>query len=325
VVKQRLKLAAVSPKLLEVYAEDGMTLEQLMAFTVTGDHARQAQVWDQLRDAYNREPHIIRRMLTDGAVRATDKRVRFVGINAYEAAGGVVLRDLFEQDQGGWLQDPSLLDTLAAEKLQVEADAIRAEDWRWVEVANEFPYGHAAGLRRLTGEIKPLDDEAQARADTLRAEHEKLEAQCDTGEVSAEVDRRLDKIEAELKAIEQRPLAYDPEEIGRAGAFVSIAADGSLRVERGYVRPEDEPKVEPEDAESGGVPDASSGKFGQDASVHQSAVIDIIGPLSIRASLRGAHCLDRLSTKPDHSPARAGVRWQIERGLHPNRIRPAES
>jgi len=44
VVKQRLRLASVSPKLCEVYADDGMTLEQLMAFTVTGDHGRQEQV-----------------------------------------------------------------------------------------------------------------------------------------------------------------------------------------------------------------------------------------------------------------------------------------
>ena len=41
IVKQRLKLAGVSAKLLDVYAQDGMTLEQLMAFTVTSDHARQ--------------------------------------------------------------------------------------------------------------------------------------------------------------------------------------------------------------------------------------------------------------------------------------------
>src|SRR3546814_21194685 len=34
VVKQRLKLADVSPKLHEIYAEDGMTLDQLMAFSV---------------------------------------------------------------------------------------------------------------------------------------------------------------------------------------------------------------------------------------------------------------------------------------------------
>ena len=34
VVKQRLKLADVSPKLHGIYAEDGMTLDQLMAFSV---------------------------------------------------------------------------------------------------------------------------------------------------------------------------------------------------------------------------------------------------------------------------------------------------
>jgi ParB family transcriptional regulator, chromosome partitioning protein len=48
VVKQRLKLAAVCEKLLDVYAGDGMTLEQLMAFTVTNDHERQEQVWEQI-------------------------------------------------------------------------------------------------------------------------------------------------------------------------------------------------------------------------------------------------------------------------------------
>src|SRR6202040_1585225 len=94
VVKQRLKLAAVSDKLLDVYAEDGMTLEQLMAFTVTNDHARQEQVWESLARAYNKEPYYIRRQLTEGAVRAADKRAQFVGIDIYEAAGGIVMRDL---------------------------------------------------------------------------------------------------------------------------------------------------------------------------------------------------------------------------------------
>ncbi len=48
VVKQRLKLASVSPALLDVYAEDGMTLDQLMAFTVSGDHERQEHMFDRL-------------------------------------------------------------------------------------------------------------------------------------------------------------------------------------------------------------------------------------------------------------------------------------
>lgn len=40
-MKQRLKLASVSPRLLDTYAEDGMTLDQLVAFTMSGDHERQ--------------------------------------------------------------------------------------------------------------------------------------------------------------------------------------------------------------------------------------------------------------------------------------------
>ena len=135
VVKQRLKLAAVSSKLLDMYAEDRMTLDQLMAFTVNPDHERQEQVWDVLQRSHNKEPFYIRRLLTEGAVRASDKRTQFVGIEAYEAAGGDVMRDLFQQDDGGWLQNPMLLDRLVAEKLEREADSVRSEGWKWVEVA----------------------------------------------------------------------------------------------------------------------------------------------------------------------------------------------
>ncbi len=104
VVRQRLKLAAVSPKLLDLYADDAMTLEQLMAFTITADHARQEAVWEALSRSYSREPHAIRRMLTEGAVKPTDKRAMFIGLETYEAAGGVVERDLFSEDGGGFLR-----------------------------------------------------------------------------------------------------------------------------------------------------------------------------------------------------------------------------
>ena len=246
VVTQRLKLAAVSPKLLEFYAADEMTLEQLMAFTVTGDHARQEQVWEAPARSYNKEPYYIRRQLTEGAVRAADKRARFVGIGAYEAVGGCVMRDLFQQDDGGWLQDPALLDRLAAEKLAADADRVRAEGWKWVEAAVDLPYGHNFGLRRLAGENVALGEEKQVSCDALRAEYDALEAEyAGADELPDEVDRRLGEIEATLEAFDARPVTYDPADIARAGAFVSINPEGELRVERGYVRPDDESAAEP--------------------------------------------------------------------------------
>jgi len=106
-------LVTVSPRLLEIYAEDAMTLDQLMAFSISDDHARQERVWESLSRGWNPpSPTQIRRLLAEGAVHASNKRAVFVGLEAYEAAGGGVLRDLFEEDGGGWLQDPALLDRL---------------------------------------------------------------------------------------------------------------------------------------------------------------------------------------------------------------------
>ena len=246
VVKQRLRLASVSPKLLDVYAEDGMTLDQLMAFTVSGDWERQEQVWERLATSYSKEPYAIRRQLTEGAVRASDKRAQFIG-EAYEQAGGTVLRDLFQGDDGGWLQDPVLVERLVAEKLECEAEAIRAEGWRWIEVAPDFPYGHTFGLRQLRGETVPFSAEEDATGRALQAEYARLEEEhAGADDLPEEVDQRLAEIEGLLAALDDRPAAFDPAEVGRAGAFVSIGSEGRLRVERGYVRPEDELPVEPE-------------------------------------------------------------------------------
>jgi ParB family chromosome partitioning protein len=244
VVRQRLRLAAVSPTLLDVYAEDGMTLDQLMAFTVNPDHERQQQAWEALQHSYNKEPFHIRRLLTEGAVRVSDKRAQFVGTEAYEKAGGTILRDLFEPDDGGWLQEPPLLEKLVAQKLEREADTVRAEGWKWIEVVTQLPYGYGHGLRQLSGREVPLTDEEAATRDTLQAEFGQLEAEyAEAPDMPEEVDRRLSEIETVLEAFEERPVVYDPDDIARAGAFVSIDSAGVLRVERGYVRPEDQPLI----------------------------------------------------------------------------------
>ena len=245
IVKQRLKLASVAPALLDIYAEDGMTLEQLMAFTVNPDHARQVQVWDAVKNSWNKEPYAIRRMLTETSVRASDRRAVFVGVDTYETAGGIVLRDLFQGDDGGWLEDPALLDRLVAEKLQTEPEALAAEGWNWIEVATDLPYSYSHGLRRLAGDPAPMTDEESAAHAALLAEYRALEEECSgQDEYPEEIDARLGQLEMAMEALEQRPLIYDAADVGRAGLFVTLDRDGSLAVYRGYVRPEDEPREE---------------------------------------------------------------------------------
>ncbi|TIN95465.1 MAG: ParB/RepB/Spo0J family partition protein [Mesorhizobium sp.] len=273
VVKQRLKLASVSPVLLDVYAEDGMTLAQLEAFTVSGDHARQEQVFERLKTSYDKSSYAIRRMLTEGAVRATDKRALFIGTEAYVEAGGTVLRDLFEGDDGGWLQDVALVDRMVADKLKAESEAIAAEGWKWTEVAPDFAYGRTYGLRRLHGEPVPLTDEEEATRDALKAEFDGLVAEHEgADELPEEVDERLGELETALEAFDERPLSFDAEEMARAGAFISIAGDGRLRVDRGYVRPEDEAPAEPESASDGAT--GEGGTVGDDADGDHNANSD---------------------------------------------------
>lgn len=249
VVKQRLRLASVAPALLDVYAEDGMTLDMLMAFTVSEDHARQEQVWAAIAGSWQKEPWQIRRMLTESTVRASDKRALFVGVEAYEEAGGVVLRDLFQSDDGGWLQDAALLERLATEKLRTLADEIAGEGWKWIDAAVSLPYGVAGGLRALAGTPLDLTAEEDATIAALTEENDRLVAEYeDADELPDAVDERLGEIEAALAAFDERPVRYDPAEIVRAGVFVSIGNDGRLLVDRGYVRPDDEAPVAAEPA-----------------------------------------------------------------------------
>ena len=272
-ITQRLRLASVSPALLEVYARNGMPLAMLEAFTVNPDHARQEQVWEAVQRSYNVQPWQVRQFLTETTVPTDDKRVRFVGVDAYEQAGGAMLRDLFSEDDGGWLEDVALLDRLVSEKLKAIADEVAAEGWKWIAVDTSHPYGYDNGLREITGSFADLTDEERAAREALRNEYDDLESEySEHDELPEEIDRRLGEIEAALEGFEKRPVIYDPAEVARAGVFISIDRDGEPIIERGYVRAEDEPVADAGHGEN----ENTSVAGGNDGDV-QRAVITIGG------------------------------------------------
>lgn len=274
-VKQRLRLASVSPRLLELYGDDQMKLGQVMAFSITKDHARQEQVWETISRTQSTDPYYIRRLLTETAIRASDRRAVYVGIEAYEAAGGIVMRDLFEQDNGGWLQDPALLEQLVLEKLTADAEALKTDEgWKWVDSAIDFHFGHASGLRRFYGKQPELTEEELARHDALTAEFEKLNAEYEAADDhSAETEAHLDDLDAQLTALNERPFILDPEDVARGGAFISLAGNGELRIERGFVRPEDEPVIDPD----GGDGVEQNGDDGDDTAAAEGGGVTING------------------------------------------------
>jgi ParB family chromosome partitioning protein len=151
-VRQRLKLASVSPRLIKIYRAGNMDLDQLMAFAISDDHAAQEAAWFK-QPAWNRDPASVRRVLTGAHIEASDRRARFVGIDAYAAAGGHVLRDLFAEAHEGYLTDPALLDRLAVERLDREAETIRGEGWKWIEIVPDLDYAAVRGFTRVFAQV----------------------------------------------------------------------------------------------------------------------------------------------------------------------------
>jgi ParB family transcriptional regulator, chromosome partitioning protein len=149
--------------IIAAYRRDGLSLAQVMAFAVSDDHAAQERVFDNLSD-WNREPDSIRDALTEHEIAATDRRVRFVTLAAYEVVGGAVRRDLFCEDASGiFILDTALLDRLVAEKLEAEAAAVRAEGWKWVETRPSFDYADWSEFKRRHEESVPLNFSACPR------------------------------------------------------------------------------------------------------------------------------------------------------------------
>lgn len=238
VVRQRLRLGAVSPKLMQIYRDGDLALEQLMAFAITEDHARQEAAYERL--SHNRDASTIRRLLTEANVPATDRRAVYVGAEVYTEAGGTILRDLFTEDRGGYFEDVALLDLLVMAKLGRDADAVReAEGWKWTQVHLDYPHAH--GLRRTYAHPVELSAEDQAALDVVQAEFNSLTEQYQSAEeLPDDVDARFGELEAEIERLEAKRQAYDPDDIGRGGAFVILNYDGTVRVERGFIRPEDD-------------------------------------------------------------------------------------
>lgn len=243
VVRQRMRLGAVSPKLMQVYRQGGLSLDQLMAFAITKDHDRQEQVFDNL--SYNREPWIIRRDLTKMNVEATDRRARFVGADAYAEAGGTIIRDLFTEDRGGFFEDAALLDRLVIDKLgTIAAEVQVSEGWKWTTVHIDFPHAH--GMRRTYPHPVDLSAEDAAAYDAAQEEYDRLTAEYEGyDELPDEADQRFGELEMEIERIDAKRHAYDADEIGRGGVFVILNHDGTARIERGFIRAEDEaPEME---------------------------------------------------------------------------------
>jgi len=233
-VSKRLKLGRLSPSVLAAYRAAEIGLEEAQAFALSDDHAAQERVLQSL-SMRGCSPAAIRRALTEGEVPATDKRVRFVGLDAYAAAGGAVRRDLFDDEDGGYVLDEAVLDRLVIEGLSQQADPVRAEGWKWVEVHPDIDHAALSEFSRRWPESAPLPEDEQAELERLSSEYDELVDDDEDGNAE-----RLAQIERRIEELNEQAQSWPALTLAMAGAIISLGYDGCVRIERGLVRKDDE-------------------------------------------------------------------------------------
>ena len=264
IVEQRLRLGNAAPEILDVYRAGEIDLETLKAFAVTTDRARQMAVWEQVSDqGYRPSGWQIKRMLTQDRIPAAAAIATFVGVDAYEAAGGVVDRDLFaDQDEWGiWFEDADLLRKLAMDRLQAAADEL-ATRWKWAEARLEVNWSDLARFGRVHPTPGETTDEEKAECERLHVRHDELVNMDEdewTGELAAEgeaIETRLAEIDATVEA----RAVFRPEDIAISGCIVTVSSEGRMQLVQGLVRPEDIPA-----AQANNATDTAQSGTGEDA------------------------------------------------------------
>ena len=246
-VRKRMKLAAIAPELVDHYRSGTITLDTLMAFTLTNCHERQREVFAMIEPTLRHNGsafYPVRRHLTETHVPGHSRLARFVGVEAYEADGGSVTRDLFSDDERGhavWFDDPVRLQALAIETLERHAETLRS-DWKWVDVMLDIPWQVLQGYGRVYPKPKEIDKALAAERDAIEARLKELSDLEEPSEDDlAEQDQfteRLDETADEIASIED---VYSDEAKAIAGGIVTLDWAGELRFEAGLVRPEDIP------------------------------------------------------------------------------------
>lgn len=249
-VRQRRALGALVPEIRDAWRSGRIDADTAQAFTLTTNQQEQRAVFHRLDEDGRASEWSVRRELAPGDVKTDDDRFQLVGRDAYEAAGGTIREDLFAEHS--YVEHPGLLDGLVKDKLAAECQRLVDDGWAWAELRDKLPRDWH-GWSRLREPKLDLTAEEVKRLDAIEA---RLKAILDTDRdpLSIDDDEALDaeseRLEIEQKEIENRGLerAYAVKDKAKAGCVVALDWRNAIEIVYGVKRPTGDTQVDLEDS-----------------------------------------------------------------------------
>lgn len=214
-VRQRLTLAALPVPALGALRANRITLDQAAALTTAqSEEALLAELRRVLTSTWGINAADIRRNLMPRGIRPADRRVKWLGLDAYRNAGGAMQEDLFTDDT--LLLDEALLDKLFIERLEECAEFNRGKGYAWVKVATDAWIPHD-----LTENLTRVD---RTPVDLPEADAEEIERLSESDDLTDEEYARLEELE------ERAAGDISDEDRAASGIFVYVDSAAKLAI-----------------------------------------------------------------------------------------------
>ncbi|MEP3947291.1 chromosome partitioning protein ParB [Ascidiaceihabitans sp.] len=223
-VYRRLALANPPNPVIDALRNGEISLSNAAAFSISDDEKLTLEILENVR-GQGESDHRIKKMLKPDAVKDSDRRAVFVGLDAYRAAGGRTGSDLFAEEV--LIDDPAILDALFGKKLEDAAATLQAEGWKWAEAIGDSYIGwyqiEEMKLSRIYAEGGTLSNDQSEDYDTLSEQ--------------AEQDVLNDEGHAQLAALQAiLDGSFTEDQKAHAGVLVYIDTHGAVQVEAGLVK-----------------------------------------------------------------------------------------
>ncbi|MEI7668493.1 MAG: hypothetical protein WCJ33_00215, partial [Pseudomonadota bacterium] len=181
-------------------------------------------------------PFAIRAELVKDEIPASDKRVQYVGLEFYEMCGGSVRRDLFDDNNSGYVQDVFLLNELVQNKIQSLSDELISEGWSWVEYLASSDWRVMQQFIQREPVMRALSpEEAQHYEDVVEQLNE-MQEEYDSQEEDPETEKAMLVLQKELAALEQSFVSWTAEIKAETGVLIELERDGSVALKYGVVK-----------------------------------------------------------------------------------------